>query len=193
MSTGVKNLPDNTFNGCGEPLKSWKQTKTMDHVYHGLQSVTGLGRVENIGQNCFYNCYNYNLEQSNDGGEISNSLQTIGANAFYNCRSITSVVFHSALRSIGAAAFKNCSELADEATYTYDNNEGTERKYKFQRVLNPEEANGKGLNYVDFSYANKLNSIGKEAFAYTAIEEINLPKAKYTTIPDSLKALIGRV
>ncbi|MBE5938458.1 MAG: hypothetical protein E7265_10570 [Lachnospiraceae bacterium] len=191
LSNKITTLPDRTFYGCGDLVTDLTTNKTVNYVYTGLTKVTGLDRIIKIGDNCFYNCYNYNLEQSIDGGEISNSLKTIGNMAFYNCKSISSVVFHSALISIGAGAFKECgAKSTEEQVKSYFNSNSEEKSYTYYEILNPTdpEANGKGLTTLDFTYATKLSYIGSEAFAYTAVETVNLPEAQFTTINDSLFA-----
>lgn len=185
LSAKMTTLPKDTFNGCASKLSNWITGKEIPYIYKGLESVTNMTSLKDIVSNAFYNCYNFNLPQSTDGGEISNSLETIGDSAFYNCKNLTSVVFHSSLKSIGTAAFKNCAELETEQTELIDK-ETNKVKYRFYELISPDKADNNGLTDLDFTYATSLNSIGAEAFSYTAVKIVNLPKALYTDIPDKL-------
>lgn len=186
MSTGVTALSNRSFYGCSGMVYDWTNSKTVDYTYIGLKSVTGLDKLTSIGDYCFYNCYNYDLEQDNFGGKTSTALSSIGKYAFFNCRSLTTVVLHSAITSIGEGAFKNCAEINPEAFLKYSKPDNTEVTYKYNQVIEPSKASGHGLRAIDFTTATKLASIGNEAFAYTALTTVNLPDAKITAVPNGL-------
>lgn len=179
-------IPIGTFNGCGVKLTDWASNKTINNTYFGLESIERTTQIVRIKDNAFYNCYNLKLKEGTTGGEISDKLEDIGSYAFFGCKNITSIVFHSALKTIGNAAFKECAETSNDNKITYVSSDGKERSYSYKSVKGKAEAGGLGLESIDFTYANKIESIGSEAFSYTRLEVVNLPNAKYDTIPNNL-------
>lgn len=115
--------------------------------------------------------------------EIPASVTTIGMGAFSNCDELTAISIPATVTTIGSHAFMGCDQLATVAIAgaTEINDATFARCPQLTNVTLPASTtsignsafNGCG-NVVTFSFGNKLEFIGSEAFQSTGLAEVDL-------------------
>ena len=89
LSANVKGIADSAFRKCVD-----------------LRSISGLQRVEHIGEGAFSFCSNLTYI-----GSMNRYIEVIKPYTFYKCYSLFSVGFQQELKEIGFAAFAHCDSL----------------------------------------------------------------------------------
>ena len=156
---------------------------SMFYECTSLESVNIPGGITEIGAQAFYNCNSLSVDMVIPEGlktiyawtfyscsslksvTLPSTLVEIGANAFSNCSSLEAIVFSDSLVTIGAYAFSYCTALTNitipDSVITIDNNAFHQCTKITEVRINPD---------------SKLETIGDNAFGYTAITSITIPK-----------------
>lgn len=146
------------FMGCSN-LSVINGIEHVTHIeksaFEGCTSITeiNLSSVIKLGEGAFADCYSLKSIGSTE------SLTEIGKGALRGCYNITSLDFTiSPLRSVGEGAFENCSNLTSVRMPDTISEIPAKAFYSCY-----------GLDYFEFS--SSIRTIGKEAFAYSGIED----------------------
>ena len=129
-----------------------------------LTSMKLPDTVTTIGAMAFQNC---NLLQT---VELSAKLETLGSSAFKNCGTLTSIVIPKSLKKISSSysPFEGCANLSD---VTFEAGITQIPAYLFRNCT----------GFTTITLPTGVTSIGSNAFASSALEEIIIP-ATVTTI-----------
>ena len=129
-----------------------------------LTSVKLPDTVTTIGAMAFQNCI---LLQT---VELSAKLETLGSGAFKNCGTLTSIVIPKSLKKVSSTSspFEGCANLSD---VTFEAGITQIPAYLFRNCT----------GFTTITLPTGVTSIGSNAFASSALEEITIP-ATVTTI-----------
>lgn len=137
------------------PLKG----DTISGSYVFTKTVNFTSEIKQIEKKAFYNNINLLLPD----GKLPELLESIGDSAFEQCKNITALIVPSKTEKIGKRAFFGCSEYKQ-----LDKQIGGYKCYSLEE--------NKGLQEIDLSQANALESIGEYAFALTPITQCTMPQ-----------------
>ena len=155
--SNLSGLSNNAFCGCS----SLRYTKI------GGTSIDGIvipSNIKEVGWSCFNNCtsiinlYLNNQTQTVDSNEIKGGL---GSASFFHCSSLTGISGFSCISYIKLQTFLACPSLTkiDDSSNVLEIGESAFGS----------DSNLKSINLP------KCHFVGKEAFTYSGIEEIDLP------------------
>lgn len=130
-------------------------------AFYGCSFISEINLPDNvtsIGEYAFYNCSELTEISISDG------VENIGKYTFYGCSSLESIELPESVNSIGEYAFDGCSSLKE--IRIPDGVESIERNTFYACA---------SLEAIELPAS--LKSIGYEAFAYTSIKELVIPKS----------------
>lgn len=162
--SNLSSLSNNTFNGCS----SLRYTRINGIDIDGID-IDGIvipSNIKEIGSSCFSNCtsiINLYLNKQNQtvDSESNNINGGLGSASFYHCRSLTGISGFSCINYIKFQTFMSCTSLTkiDDSTNVL---EIGEQAFEW-------DTNLKTINLPQCHF------VGRQAFANSGIEEIDLP------------------
>ena len=212
LPAGITAIPESAFSGCSalvsinlDNIEVFGDSSFMDCT---LLSTVNLSSVTLIGNTAFKNCIaitSVDLPESFEdvGNEafascsgissvtMSSTPINFGIKMFYNCDNLTSVTLTDGVKAIGRQMFSECDRL-ETIDLNKAENIGTSAfrlSSNLKNVVNT--GNVKSIDTMafdgctslkEFTFGNRLESLGSGAFQDTCLESLSIP-ASLTNIP----------
>ncbi|MDO4959945.1 MAG: leucine-rich repeat domain-containing protein [Prevotellaceae bacterium] len=157
-ATKVTEIGANAFKGCTNLVLG-------DDRYF----INTWGYVQTIGESAFEGCTSLKLD------ELTKNVTTINAAAFKGCTGLTSLILPEKLESMALDAFDGCTSLTD---VTILSNAFAGKAWAVEDNIRTR------FPYAtDFTFGEKVTSIGDYAFAAYPNDNSNVKRVTFTSIP----------
>ena len=182
-------IEDSAFSNCellqiiNLPNSVAKINTNVFENCKSLKSIHFSSNLESLGNNCFQRCSKLNEVTFED---VDNEL-TIGNSCFVECSSLTNIKLPYGLISIGSECFTQCTKLNNieipstlstwyENAFSYSGltSFNFPSDSQINEIPNKLFYSSSRLKYVSLS--SSIVTIGAEAFALTALQEIIIPE-----------------
>lgn len=191
---GVVVIQDSVFNKCTNLIEvqfRGNVTSIGDSAFYecnALKSVTMNPTIQSLGLRAFYKCTSLkDLPKTVDGKSALTQLEVVRDNAFNGCTSLTDISIPKNISVLGKYSFANCTDL-NRVQLASDSVLSEIGEGVFSNCTKLSVISTSSTGTVS-TFPNKLASIGKSAFAKTALTSVVVPKLNvknaYTNIGDS--------